>query len=1334
MWAADRVVAPTPGFVITIPETGNESAIKGTHLNLVKGNQFDGRTKTDPHKHILEFLRIYDMFKYRDTKNEAVRLMMFPLSLTGEAKTWLDERNKGTIKMWDELRTAFISRFFPLAFFDRLLGEIRAFSQHENESLTDAWLHMKEMLRNCHGIISGGIFLYKTPNQAYQLLKDKVLLKLDWAKNKKTKSSLRKPLLSPMKVKVIPTLTKLWPEWMPMTIKMDAQYKKLQSQAKQPTPDLDDDDMPISREEEAIFMQTFYNYRSNTDDKPYDLQKQFNDFMKSQQSTNTFVKETFMDLKTQLETVAKNHQASIQNLETKFDRLADKKSGRPSGSLPSNTQPNLRGSNSKAYQPPQARNEHVNVVFTRSGKSYNPPDNPNDQKNNFENPINFDSDDEDDEPIPQPKTQPTKPVKETPLPKPYKPKFLYPQRLRKEKTEAQYEKFLDMIRAIRINLFSIDVADEILEEDSGALLDEGSKILHSIEGTLLKEEIFFDFDEFMAMTPDENSESESDTEEPPFEKITINIDYKIKTSLEEPHTDLELKPFPDNLEYVFLEEPHSWYMPSFCKHKIQFLDDKKPVVQKQRRLNPNMQEVVKKQIVKLLDTSIIYPIADSPWVSPIHCVPKKGGITVVTNKNDELVPTRTITGWRVCIDYRKLNEATAKDHFPLPFMDQMLERLIGNKYLCFLDGFSGCFRISIEPMDQEKTTFTCPFGIYAYRRMPFGLCNAPGTFQRCMLAIFHDMIEESVEVFMDDFSVFGNSFDKCLNNLDKMLQRCKDAHLVLNYEKCHFMVKEEIVHGHKVSSARFEVDKAKINVILKLPSPTNIKDDHLSRIENDESSDDSEVDDNFLGETLMEINTGNEPWFVDFENYLVDDTIPKGMTYQQKNKFFSDLKHYFWEEPYLFNICSDEMIRRCVSGPETQTIFDQCHHEPTGGHYGPNVTAKKKKLFCRFRMPKALISDRGTHFCNKIMEKTMKRYGVNHRFSTSYHPQTSGQVKNTNKALKRILEKTVKDNSAIWSRKLDDAMWTFHTAYKTPTSTTPYKLIYGKNCHLPFEIEHRAYWALKNCNPDLIAAGEKRMFQLHELDELRHQAYEDSQLYKDIYADGFENRPPMLNKENYVPWSSRLLRRMIPEPGDTNREVPVNETFHIEADDQAIQTILLGLPKDIYATVDSCETAQEIWLRVQQMMKGSDIGIQEKKAKLFNEWERFTSTEGESIESYYHRFLKLMNDLKRNKHFPEKITNYTQLYDFLKYNQKEVDELKVERLAKTQDPLALMANSNNPYAFPAPHQDQPSFNQNYTQQPMPNPEDITYPTTAMNMTLALMAKSFKLKYSTPMMR
>ncbi|GKE00929.1 reverse transcriptase domain-containing protein [Tanacetum coccineum] len=207
--------------------------------------------------------------------------------------------------------------------------------------------------------------------------------------------------------------------------------------------------------------------------------------------------------------------------------------------------------------------------------------------------------------------------------------------------------------------------------------------------------------------------------------------------------------------------------PRFCTHKILMEDDYKPTVQSQRRVNPKIHEVIKKEVLKLLDAGMIYPISDSPWVSPVHCVPKKGGITVVANEENELILTRLVTGWRVCIDYRKLNEATRKDHFPLPFMDQMIERLAGNEFYCFLDGFSGYFQIPIDPQDQEKTTFTCPYGTFAYRRMPFGLCNAPSTFQRCMMAIFHDMIEKTMEVFMDDFSVFGDSFDSRLSNLEK---------------------------------------------------------------------------------------------------------------------------------------------------------------------------------------------------------------------------------------------------------------------------------------------------------------------------------------------------------------------------------------------------------------------------------------------------------------------------------------------------------------------------------------------------------------------------------------
>ncbi|GJT38523.1 reverse transcriptase domain-containing protein [Tanacetum coccineum] len=391
--------------------------------------------------------------------------------------------------------------------------------------------------------------------------------------------------------------------------------------------------------------------------------------------------------------------------------------------------------------------------------------------------------------------------------------------------------------------FLMEEIDEFLEHDDS--IPPGVDGIYDSEGdTVYLEELL--------------SVINSDPNLPLSPVCEINVPEKVKSSCEDP-PNLELKDLPSHLEYAFLEgndklpviiaknlkdkdktalikvlKSHkhaiAWKIsdikgidPQFCTHKILMEENAKPVVQHQRRVNPKIHEVIKQEVIKLLDAGLIYPISDSPWVSPVHCVPKKGGITVVKNEENELIPTRLVTGWRVCIDYRKLNDATRKDHFPLPFMDQMLERLAGNEYYCFLDGFSGYFQIPIDPLDQEKTTFTCPYGTFAYRRMPFGLCNAPGTFQRCMVAIFHDMIEKTMEVFMDDFSVFGDSFSSCLSHLDKMLQRCEDTNLVLNWEKCHFMVKEGIVLGHKISKSGIEVDKAKVDVIAKLPHPTTVK-------------------------------------------------------------------------------------------------------------------------------------------------------------------------------------------------------------------------------------------------------------------------------------------------------------------------------------------------------------------------------------------------------------------------------------------------------------------------------------------------------------------------------
>nr|GEW49247.1 reverse transcriptase domain-containing protein [Tanacetum cinerariifolium] len=253
---------------------------------------------------------------------------------------------------------------------------------------------------------------------------------------------------------------------------------------------------------------------------------------------------------------------------------------------------------------------------------------------------------------------------------------------------------------------------------------------------------------------------------------------------------------------------HEQYMPSF---KNELKGDNKLTVIIAKELGDEEKSALIK-VSKSHKRAIAWKLSD------IH-----GGFTVVENEDNELIPTRLVTGCRVCIDYRKLNEATRKYHFPLPFMDQMLERLAGNEFYCFLDGFFGYFQIPIDPRDLEKTTFTCPYGTFAYRCMPFGLCNAPRTFQRCMLAIFHYMVEKTMEVFMEDFSVFGNSFENCLSRLDKMLQRCEDTNLCLNWEKSYFMVKEGIVLGHKISKNKIEVDRAKVDVIAKLPHPITVK-------------------------------------------------------------------------------------------------------------------------------------------------------------------------------------------------------------------------------------------------------------------------------------------------------------------------------------------------------------------------------------------------------------------------------------------------------------------------------------------------------------------------------
>ena len=878
---------------------------------------------------------------------------------------------------------------------------------------------------------------------------------------------------------------------------------------------------------------------------------------------------------------------------------------------------------------------------------------------------------------------------------------------------------------------------------------------------------------------------------------------------EEPVFDL--KPLPDNLKYVYIDDKKTYPViissklsdieeerllevlrkhrgaigytlddlkgisPTICQHAINMEEDAKPVVEHQRRLIPKMKEVVRNEVLKLLEAGIIYPIADSKWVSPVHCVPKKGGITVVPNDNDELIPQRVIVGYRMCIDFRKVNKVTKKDHYPLPFIDQMLERLSKNTHFCFLDGYSGFSQIAVRAKDQEKTTFTCPYGTYAYRRMPFGLCNAPATFQRCMSAIFHGFCEKIVEVFMDDFSVYGNSFDNCLRNLDKVLQRCEETNLVLNWEKCHFMVNEGIVLGHKISEKGIEVDRAKVEAIEKMPYPRDVKGirsilghagfyrrfikdfskiskpltnllqkdvpfvfdddckeafetlknalttapvveppdwnlpfeimcdasdfavgavlgqrvdkklnvihyasktldaaqrnyattekeflavvfacdkfrpyivdskviihtdhaaikylmekkdakprlirwvlllqefdlhiidrkgaenpvaDNLSRLENI-AYDPIPVNDSFPNEQLaaIKVSSRDSPWYADYANFIVSKYLPPTFSAQQRRKFFYDLRYYFWDDPHLYKEGVDGVMRRCVPEYEQQEILRKCHSSAYGGHHAGDRTAQKvlqsgfywPSLFkdarkfilscdecqrvgnisrrnempmnyslviepfdCwgfdfmgpfpssegnthilvavdyvtkwveaiptksadsqtslkmlldviipRFGVPRYLMTDGGSHFIHGGFRKTLAKYGINHRIASAYHPQTSGQVELSNREIKSILQKTVNKSRKNWASKLKDALWAYRTAFKNPMGMSPYKMVYGKACHLPLELEHKAYWAVRELNRDFKLAGEKRLLQLSSLDEWRSEAYENAKLFKE---------------------------------------------------------------------------------------------------------------------------------------------------------------------------------------------------------------------------------------------